>query len=147
MKKFRFPLQPVATLRKMREADARESFAAAVHAYVASEETLARIAAHIVELEEIIAGERSARFRPADQAAFMQALAAEVARKTAAAATVAAAKVEMDTRRQAWVEARRDVRLLESLEGKARRAHAQEAEREQQALLDDRTNALFARAG
>jgi flagellar protein FliJ len=146
MKKFRFPLHSVATLRKMRENERRERFAAAVHGYVNAEEALAAVNARIVELEEIIAGERAGRFRASAQVAFMQALSDEVARKFAAAAVVAETKLLMDQARESWIEARRDVRLIETLEAKARLTYRQAFEREEQALLDDRTNALFARA-
>ncbi|CAM2827753.1 flagellar export protein FliJ [Rariglobus hedericola] len=146
MKKFRFPLHSVATQRKLRESDRRERFAAAVHAYVASEEALARINTRIVELEEIIAAERCGLFRPAAQIAFMQALSEEIALKTQASELVAQRRTEMDRARESWIESRRDVRLIETLEAKARTTYRQAYEREEQALLDDRTNALVARA-
>jgi flagellar protein FliJ len=146
MKKFRFPLHSVATLRKMRENERRERFAAAVHSYVTAEEALAAVNARICELESIIANERTGLFRPSAQIAFMQALSDEIGRKSAAGAVVAEAKILMDQARESWVEARRDVRLIETLESKARLTYRQAFEREEQALLDDRTNALFARA-
>jgi hypothetical protein len=43
------------------------------------------------------------------------------------------------------LESRRDVRVIEKLEQKARSVHRREAEREDQAALDDRTSALAAR--
>jgi len=61
-------------------------------------------------------------------------------------ARVAQAKLDMERERQAWLESRRDMRLVEILETKARGVHRREYEREEQALLDDRTNALAARA-
>jgi flagellar FliJ protein len=146
MKKFRFPLRSVATLRRLRETERRELFAAAVHAYTAAEEALAEVNSRIAELEGIIAHERVGRFRPADHVAFLQALADEKVRKTEVQARVAQAKLDMERERQAWLESRRDMRLVEILETKARGVHRREYEREEQALLDDRTNALAARA-
>ncbi len=146
MKKFRFSLQSVAVQRKLKEDDKRERFAAAVHAYVGAEEALAHICSQIAELEEIIAAGRTGCFRASAQVAFMQALANEQLRKADAAAEVTKARCAMDLARQAWVEARRDVRLLETLETKARLAHRQEGEREEHSLLDDRSNALVGRA-
>lgn len=146
MKKFRFPLHSVATQRRMREADRRERFATAVHAYVQAEEALATVRARITGLQEIIAAERGGRFRPADQVAFMQALELEQVCLSAAAGRVAEAGTAMENERQAWIESRRDVRLIETLEAKARVGYRQAYEREEQALLDDRTNALAARA-
>lgn len=147
MKKFRFPLHSVATQRRMRESEKRERFAAAVHTYVSAEEALAAVQKRIVELEEIISGERTGLFRPSAQVAFMQALSDEIARKNEASVRVAETKAAMDLARQAWIESRRDVRLIDTLEAKARTIYRHDFEREEQALLDDRTNALASRAG
>ena len=147
MKKFRFPLRSVAALRRMRESERREIFAAAVRNYVEAEEALAHITERIAELEEVITQERSACFRPSDQVAFMQALMAERVRRTEAVTRVVETKSAMETERQAWLASRRDVRLVEVLESKSRVIHRQDCDREEQAALDDRTNALFARAG
>ena len=146
MKKFRFSLRSVATLRKLREGERRERFSAAVHVYAKAEEAVARVSQRIIELEDKIALERAGRFRAADQLAFMQELSAERVRKTEAQAEATKAKTAMETERQAWLDARRDVRLVDILETKARVVHRLEHEREEQAALDDRTNALFARA-
>lgn len=146
MKKFRFPLRSVATLRRMHESERREIFAAAVRGYVVAEEALALVNARISELEEIIVRERAGCFRAADQIAFMQSLMAERTRRAEAAARVTEAKAVMERERQAWLASRRDVRLVEVLENKFRATHRQACEREEQALLDDRTNALFVRA-
>ncbi len=147
MKKFRFPLRSVATLRRMRESEKRELFAAAVRDHAAAERSLSQVDERIAELEKIITREREDCFRPADQVAFMQALMAERVRRTEAVARVAEAGTKMEAGRQAWLASRRDVRLVEVLEAKARVVHRVAGEREEQALLDDRTNALFARAG
>lgn len=131
----------------MRESEKRERFAAAVHTYVSAEEALAAVQKRIVELEEIISGERTGLFRPSAQVAFMQALSDEIARKNEASVRVAETKAAMDLARQAWIESRRDVRLIDTLEAKARTIYRHDFEREEQALLDDRTNALASRAG
>lgn len=146
MKKFRFPLRAVATLRTMRESERREAFSASVRACDDAERALAAVHARIAELEEIIVRERAGSFRAADQMAFMQSLATERSRLSEAVARVAEAKAVMETERQAWLASRRDVRLVEVLETKSRGLHRQDCEREEQVLLDDRTNALFARA-
>lgn len=146
MKKFRFPLGSVITLRRMRETERREAFAAAVHTYVLAEEALAAVARQVAQLEEIIAAERVAGCNAAAQVSFLHALSDERARRSQAAAKVDETKDAMERARLAWLEARRELRLVEILEGKARAAHRFAAEREEQSLLDDRTNALFARA-
>ena len=146
MKKFRFPLRSVATVRALRELRAREVFSAAVHVYVGAEERLGEVRNRIEELVEIMRGARSRNFRASDQVAFLQAHQREITGEKAAIKAVEQARAEMERCRQAWLEARRDVRLMDNLELKARTTHRSELEREEQALLDDRTNALFARA-
>ena len=146
MKKFRFPLRSVVTVRELREQRAREVFSAAVHAYVGAEERVGEIRKRLSELEEILRNERAKTFRPSDQVAFLQAHHRETVCEIAAVKGVEQARVEMERCRLVWLEARRDVRLLENLELKARTAHRSDLEREEQALLDDRTNALLARA-
>jgi len=146
MKKFRFPLRSVATVRALREQRARDVFSAAVHAYVGAEERVGEIRNRIAELEEVLRSQRVQTFRASDQVAFLQAHRRETLCETAAIKVAAQAKMEMERRRQEWLEARRDVRLLENLELKARGMHRRDLEHEEQSLLDDRTNALFARA-
>ena len=68
------------------------------------------------------------------------------ARWTKAAEACAAAQTGLDQRREAWVVARRDLRVIENLEVKARQVYRHELEYEEQKLLDDRTNATAGRA-
>ncbi|MFH1499444.1 MAG: flagellar export protein FliJ [Verrucomicrobiota bacterium] len=146
MKKFRFPLGSVITLRRMREGERREAFADAVHKYVGAEEALAAVDRQVADLEDIIAAERVLGCNAAAQVSFLHALADERERRVKAASLVDQAKAAMEQARLAWLEATRELRLVEILEGKARATHRFATEREEQALLDDRTNALFARA-
>lgn len=145
MKKFRFSLHSVAVQRKLKEDEKRERFAAAVGAQAFAEQAVERIEGVIRELEQTIASARAGHYRPADQVSFLQALATERARLTQAISELAKARAAVDVARQAWIEARRDVRLIDTLESKARAAHRQAWEREEQATLDDRVNALLAR--
>ena len=145
MKKFRFPLKSVATVRNLIELRAREQFSRCVQASVAAEKKLLAQREHVAELETILRSGRLARFRPADQATFLAALKDETALITTLNAALNSARREMDSARQAWLESRRDVRVIESLEQKARALHHQELERENQAAMDDRASALAAR--
>jgi flagellar FliJ protein len=126
---------------------AREQFSAAVQGYVAAEQQLKEIRARLSELEEMLRNGRGKIFRPGDEAAFLEAFKNEAVRATRAAAETAKARAAMEAARQAWLESRRDVRVIEKLEVKARSEHTREGEREDQAALDDRTNALAARPG
>jgi len=145
MKKFRFPLRSVTTIRNLREVRAREQFSAAVRAYVLADERLQTIRAKLTELEDILRSGRAQRFRPSDEISFIQAFKDETLTATKAEGDVATARNAMEAARKAWLESRRDLRVLENLERKARTLHRQEAERENQAALDDRTSALVAR--
>jgi len=69
----------------------------------------------------------------------------ELAHERQAAQESAAAKAELDQRRELWVNARRDLRVIENLEVKARQVYRHELEYEEQKLLDDRTNATAGR--
>lgn len=145
MKKFRFPLRSVATVRSMLELRAREQFSRCVQACVAAEKNLAAQRERVSELESILRSGRLTRFRPADQATFMAAFKDETAVITKITAELHSARREMESARQAWLESRRDVRVIENLEQKARAAHLHEVERENQAAMDDRAGAMAAR--
>ncbi len=145
MKKFRFPLRSVATVRNLLELRAREQFSRCVQLCVAAENSLVAQRERVAELESILRSGRLQRFRPADQATFMAAFKDESALVTKLTAELNAARREMESARQAWLESRRDVRVIESLEQKARLAHQRDLERENQAAMDDRAGAMAAR--
>jgi flagellar export protein FliJ len=145
MKKFRFPLRSVATVRSMLELRAREEFSRSVQASVAAEKKLLAQRERVAELESILRSGRLTRFRPADQATFMAAFKDETAVIATLTAELNSARREMESARQAWLESRRGVRVIENLEQKARLAHMQELERENQAAMDDRAGAMAAR--
>src|SRR5436305_619284 len=120
MKKFRFPLRSVTTIRNMRELRAREQFSAAVRVYVAADERLLTVRARLTELEDILRSGRAQRFRPSDEISFIQAFRNETLVATKAEGDLVAARNAMEAARKAWLESRRDLRVLENLERKAR---------------------------
>ena len=145
MKKFRFPLKSVATVRNMLELRAREQFSRAVHTCVAAEKRLVAQRERVTELESILRSGRLERFRPADQATFMAAFKDETAVIATLTSELNSARREMESARQAWLESRRGVCVIEKLEHKARAAHQLELERENQAAMDDRASAQAVR--
>jgi flagellar FliJ protein len=145
MKKFRFPLRSVSTVRNLLELRAREQFSRTVHACGILEQQLQTRGTRLAELEEIIRTDRLRHFRAADQASFLAAFRDETAQTAALAGEVDKARATMEQARQAWLVSRRDVRVVEKLEQKARAAHRLESERENQAALDDRATALAVR--
>lgn len=146
MKKFRFPLRSVATVRSLRELRAREHFSVAVHAYVMAEEQLQVLRGRLAALEEVLRNGRNRNFRAGDEVSFLEAYKTETIAATKGAAEVEKARAAMEAARQAWLGSRRDLKVVESLEQKAHANHRREVEREDQAALDDRTSALAARA-
>ena len=137
MKRFRFPLRPVAVLRAHQENRAREAFASAVHRYVQSEEELARTRVRMRALEAELFSGREKSFR-ADQAAL---LLADDRRECGAEGDVErrmiSARQEMQQRRTDYVEAHRKLEVVHRLEEKARTVHRRELDREEQAEFDD----------
>ena len=146
MKKFSFPLRSVETVRSIHELRAREQFSFSVHAFVTAEEYLQLLQTRLTELEKILRSGRSRTFRAGDEASFLEAYKTETAAVAKASAELEKARAAMETARQAWLGARRNLRVVQSLETKARAKHQHEYERESQAALDDRTSALSARA-
>jgi flagellar FliJ protein len=137
MKRFRFPLRPVAVLRAHREIRARESFAAAVHAYVASEENLANTRRRVAQFEAALFAGRRDRFNPAEEAQQLAAYRRECAVEIDAEKATFTARAEMERCRAEYIEAHRKLEVVKRLETKARLAHHLAANREEQAEFDD----------
>jgi flagellar FliJ protein len=137
MKRFRFPLRPVVTLRAHREIRARESFAAAVHAYVLSEEKLMATRARVARFEGALFAGRSGTFNPAAEAQQLTAYRRECEAEVEAERATFAARAEMDRCRADYLTAHRDLEVVQRLETKSRLAHRLEANREEQAEFDD----------
>lgn len=137
MKRFRFPLQPVAVLRAHHEMRARDVFAAAVHAYVQAEENLAATRARVARFESTLFDGRRERFSAADEAQALAAYRQECVAEAAAERETLAARELMQRRRGEYVEAHRKVEVVKRLEDKARTAHRLECNREEQASFDE----------
>ena len=137
MKRFRFPLRPVAVLRAHQELRAREAFGAAVHAYVAAEEQHAAAKARSAAFERELFSGRRERFSAAVEAENLVAYRNESAAENAAERGVFAARAAMARARAAYLEAHRKVEVVRRLEDKARAAHRFESAREEQAGFDD----------
>ncbi len=137
MKRFRFPLRPVAVLRAHREVRAKEEFAVAVSAYVNAEQLLAQARARSAELARIMAASRQESFRAADSAAFFQAYRRECDQELKAERDVNTARSTMEQRRSAYVEAHKQLKTVTKLEERAREVHRLENDRAEQAALDE----------
>ena len=137
MKRFRFPLRPVAVLRAHRELRAREIFAASVHAYVQSEEALAATRARVAQFEAALFAGRRLTFNAAEEAHQVAAYRRECAVEGEAERATFAARAAMDWARVDYLEAHRKLEVVKRLETKSRLDHRLATNREEQAEFDD----------
>ena len=137
MKRFRFPMKSVATVRELNELRAREAFAQAIAALNKAEEFLADVRRRMEELREIVVAGRLESFRPRDHVSFLEAYHAEHRNEIEARHAVVAAMNLLEKRRLDWLEARRALKLIHNLEARARTVHRADAERESQRELDE----------
>ena len=137
MKRFHFPLRPVAVIRAHKELLAREAFAASVHAYVKSEERLAETRARVGDLEKLLFAGRCERFVAADAAALFRVYRTECHAELETERSVIAAKEIMQTRRNEYIEANRQLKIIHRLEEKARDKNRIENARTEQNELDE----------
>ena len=147
MKRFRFPLQAVSTVRNWREAKARETVAAAVKTVSEAERQLLALHDEAEELEAIVKRARQNNFRPADQAAFLHAYGIAANAIIEGERVLAEAREGLDAARAEWREARAELKAVEALEKRARQRHFLAAAREEQQQLDERAAAVHAQSG
>lgn len=138
MKRFRFALQPVATLRDRQEMLAREEFARAVQEVARCAAALDDATDRVDALVAALLDGRAGRHGGAVHAAHLAAHRIEVQHAARAAAALAAAEQARESARQRWLEARVQVRLIANLRERARTRHAAENHRTEQAQLDER---------
>lgn len=143
MKRFRFPLRPVAVLRAHRQARAREAFAASVHRYVQAEEHLAGLRARRAELETVMHDGRRGSFRAADEVSFWGAYRRVCDDELKSELSVIEARADMDKHREEYMAAHRDVKVVEKLEHHARNRYRLETERAGQVELDEMASRRF----
>ena len=137
MKRFKFPLKPVAILRAHNERKAREALAVAIGLYVKAEQNLAEIRARTEELEGILFSGRRERFRAMDEAAFLQAYRRECAAEMEGQKLVVTARAEMEAVRAACIVANRELKIIEKLEAHARGKYHVDVLRSEQNDFDE----------
>ena len=137
MKRFHFPLRPVAVLRAHKELRAREAFAASVHVYVQTEERLALTRTRVADLEQLLFAGRSGRFVAADAAALFRVYRTESHAELETEREVIAARDAMNQRRTEYIEANRQLKIIHRLEEKARDKNRAENARIEQNELDE----------
>jgi flagellar FliJ protein len=137
MKRFRFPLRPVAVLRAHRELRAREAFAASVHTYVKSVEELSAARRRLAQFEAALFAGRRERFSATAEAHTLAGYRRECAAEAATEKAMIAAREAMQKRRTEYLEAHRKLEVVNRLEDKAKTAHSVAQQREEQAAYDD----------
>ncbi len=138
MKKFRFPLEPVATLRNLQEMRASEAFSSANRRVVACDEALADQRMRVAQFVESLIVRRATGLPGGMQASFMQAYQRELAEEKAAGDALVEAERAQESARRQWIDAHLQVRLVEKLRTKARERFQIELVRFEQRQLDDR---------
>lgn len=146
MKKYRFSLHSVQTVRAIGELHAKEGFSKAVRAAAEAQRALDAVQERLRVFEHLILSQRGGTMRPAEHVAHLMELERLQAEVKQSSAAFAKARQKMDAAREIWIAARKNLKVIENLEKKHRHEYNLEFERESQALLDDRTNAMVGRA-
>jgi flagellar export protein FliJ len=146
MKRFRFSLQSVATLRALRELRARENLAAAIRTCEQTELALSDARARRELLEELVRSGRAFTLHAAEHVAFLSALQLAAGDEATAGQAVVQAHAVRDTRLNEYYEAARNVKVLANLESRARLEHRVAVEHAEQTAMDERSSVAAARA-
>jgi flagellar FliJ protein len=137
MKRFRFPLRPVAVLRAHKEVKAREAFALALQKLSAAQEEFQRVGVRMRALEAALFNGRTNTFRPAEAALLLSDYRRECATEAEAERLVITTRAEAGKARTEYLEAHRQLKVVNRLEEKARDSHRLENNRIEQAELDE----------
>ncbi|MBK8477744.1 MAG: hypothetical protein IPL39_16005 [Opitutaceae bacterium] len=138
MKKFRFALEPVGTLRNLQEMRASEVFSRANRARAACDSALRHQQLRVAQFVESLIVQRATGLPGSMQVSFMRAYRTELDEEKAAGVALAKAAQEQEAARLLWVEAHRQVKLIEKLRGRAREHFQVEVIHAEQRQLDDR---------
>lgn len=144
MKRFKFPLKPVAVVRMHRESQAREAFAAAVRECTVAELELQNARDRVEQFEAALHAGRRERFSAAAEARALTAYRRECELRVEAERVCEQARAFVRQRRTEYAEAHRRVEVIDNLEEKAREHHRAEAAREEQAGFDELAVRRFA---
>lgn len=137
MKRFRFPLKPVAVLRSHREVRAREAYGAAVQQHAIVQEEVRRIGVRMRALEAALSNGRTTSFRAAEAALLLSDYRRERDAEAAADQRLIVAAEAMNKARLAYLEAHRELEIINRLEVKARDVYRLETNRAEQVEMDE----------
>jgi len=137
MKRFRFRLEAVLSIRDLAERRARERFGLAQKKAADAAETLLTAKNRLTTLGESLAGARTGCFRAADQAGVMLTLRIAERGVSDSSRLLVEAETTRDRIREEWLVVRRQLQIIQRLEERARQAHREAADKSEQILLDE----------
>jgi flagellar FliJ protein len=140
MKRFHFPLRPVVVVRSHRESRAREALADAIREGVRCDERLSAARGRVAEAATVIAASRRGRVSARDEIGFGQMFRRECGAEAEAQKQAAAAQALIAQRREAYLESRRQVKIVTKLEERARAEHRLACLRAEQIEIDEIAN-------
>ena len=138
MKKFRFTLQPVATLRNLQEMRASEAFAGANRRLAECGQALEQQQLRVAQFVKALIVRRTTGLPGSMQVSFMQAYRGEIDAEKAAGEAVSKAQAEQEAARKRWIDAHLQVKLVDKLRKRARDRFQTELVHFEQRQLDDR---------
>lgn len=137
MKRFRFPLRPVAIIRAHHESRAKDAYRAAYAVLSEAEQRHASSLARLRSLAEAIDSHRQGTFSPQQATATARAYSMESQEVARAEKSVAEARQAMLGAREAYIKAHRELKVVQRLEEKARASHLAASRLFEQAALDE----------
>jgi flagellar protein FliJ len=137
MKRFRFNLEAVLSIRAVTERRAREHFGFAQAKVAEANQHLDQARYQRAALGEALATSRANHFRAVDQAGGMAALRLAERSELEATRLLNEAETARTRIREEWLLARRGLQVIERLEVRARQAHRLAADKLEQTLLDE----------
>jgi len=137
MKRFRFRLQSLLSLRELRESQAAHVLAQKLEQQKKLEQDLAQAQARSEVARARLYQAEGKRFTAQDHAAALADYDRTLAQESAADKAVQAHEKPLALARQAWAEAGREVKVVSNLRGRAEGRHLHEAARIEQAQMDE----------
>lgn len=137
MKRFRFPLESVKTVRGLHEQRAREAFTAELRLLEQAEDRLRTTREQRRALTDSIVAARSVAFNSGELAAGLNAFHLAVEAETEAAKARGLANTRLEQARERWMESRRQLEMVHRLEHRARQEHREACEKGEQAAIDE----------
>ncbi|AHF92945.1 flagellar biosynthesis chaperone [Opitutaceae bacterium TAV1] len=146
MKRFRFSLQSVLTVRDIAEQQQRGKLALVLRAHAEAKVALEAARLRVVEAANELCAVRIRAFLAGEQPGFVRAWQTSCEAERRAVEALRLARESLAQARAGWIAARRNLQVLENLRQRARQRHRRECDRVEQMLLDEFASLRFARA-